>query len=65
MTVRLIVRTMDGSFGCLIGGPGTPAAMSYATFDIDVPELEKYLRRPTTENWTACTRAVVGAELKD
>lgn len=61
--IRLIIKTMDGSFAANLGGPGTPAEISYKTFDIDAPEIEKYLKQPIAENWSVASRAVIGAEV--
>mgnify|MGYP001580416093 CR=1 FL=1 len=61
--IRVIVRTVNSSMACNIGGPGAPVFTSYRTFDIDVPELELFLREPANERWECIERCVVGAEI--
>jgi len=61
--IRVIVRTMDGSFGCHIGGPGTPAEFSYKTFDIEAPELERFLSEDVGRNGSGVSRSPVGIEV--
>lgn len=39
--LRLIVRSVDCGAACHVGGP---VATKFATFDIDAPEVEQYLK---------------------
>jgi hypothetical protein len=41
MTVRLIVREDDAGMAANVGGS---VLTTYTTFDIDLPDLERYLR---------------------
>lgn len=63
--IRIIVRTMDGSFACHLGGPGTPAELSFKTFDIDAPELETFLREDVGRNNSGVSRSAIGIEVLD
>ena len=56
MSIRVIVQTCDANMAAHVGGP---VDTSYATFEIDAPALEQFLRfKPELG-----LRQVIGVEL--
>lgn len=58
MSIRVIVRSVDHSTAAHVGGP---SETYHATFLVEFPELETYLRAPKPGNFL--TREVIGVEL--
>jgi len=58
--IRVIVRTVNCANAAHVGGP---IDTDYKTFDVDLPELKKFLQEPTLNGWTYHAREVVGVEL--
>ncbi|MGE5523423.1 MAG: hypothetical protein ACM3SS_06900 [Rhodospirillaceae bacterium] len=56
--IRLVVRTCDAGMAANVGGE---VCVEYKTFDVDVPELEAFLREVGTYSF----KNIVGAELLD
>jgi hypothetical protein len=54
--IRIIVRSSDCGAAANVGGP---VYTDYRTFDVDIPELEEFLR----EQRTYLVREVVGVEV--
>ena len=55
--IRVIVQTCDANMAAHVGGP---VETTFATFDIEAPELESYLRVSPNPG----LRQVIGVELK-
>lgn len=61
MTLRLIVRTDDGNMAAQIGGG---VLVQYRTFDVDLPEVEAFLRAGGSNSGNDYSfRQLVGAEV--
>lgn len=56
MSIRVIVQTCDANMAAHVGGP---VETSFATFEIDAPALESYLRHSPNPG----LRQVIGVEL--
>lgn len=56
MSIRVIVQTCDANMAAHVGGP---VETTFATFEIDAPALESYLRFSPTPG----LRQVIGVEL--
>jgi hypothetical protein len=61
--LRLIIKCTDQGFACNIGGPGTVPDISMKTFDVDLPEVEKFLR--PGKAYPFVMREVIGVEVID
>jgi len=61
--IRLIIRTVDSSTAYHLGGPGTPIATSYQTFDVDAPNVEKFLSEFDGETNSCVERQILGVEV--
>ena len=61
--LRIIVRTVDSSTACNIGGPGTPLDVSFDTFEIDAPHIEEFLTEFVGKQNACVERCVIGVEL--
>jgi len=59
--IRLIIRSVNV---CDAAHAGGPADVEYTTFDVDLPEVEKYLRDVRFLN-SYESRVIIGAELRD
>lgn len=57
MAIRVIVQTCDANMAAHVGGP---VDTTFATFDIDAPALESYLRYTPNPG----LRQVIGVELR-
>ena len=63
MPLRIIVRTDDAGMACNVGGE---VLSEFKTFDVDLPELEKFLREVQQAGQTRFShRQVVGVEIMD
>jgi len=57
--IRLILSEADAGMAANVGGPVT---ITYKTFDIDAPEVEAWLKSPTS---SYAQRRLVGCEVLD
>jgi hypothetical protein len=60
--IRLICSETDAAQCAHVGGPVT---ITHKTFDVDIPELERWLREPKVNQWTYTERRFMGIELID
>ena len=58
--IRIIVETCDAAMAANVGGS---VHRTIKTFDIDLPELETFLREPETKALNFYHRQVVGIEV--
>ena len=58
--IRIIAFTADGGMAAHVGGP---VEISHQTFDVDIPELEKYLLEPRLNKWVYINRGCVRIEV--
>lgn len=59
--LRIVVRTDNAGMAANVGGA---VHTEYRTFDVDLPEIEEFLREPGAKRMTYTQRQVVGIELK-
>lgn len=60
MSLRIIVRTDNMNHAAHVGAP---VVTTYRTFDVDLPEVEEYLRAGGyNEDGSFLVRQVIGAE---
>jgi hypothetical protein len=59
--LRIIVRTVNTSAAAHVGGP---VEIQHTTFDIEAPEVEKFLLEPKQQGWQYAGRDVVGVEVR-
>lgn len=58
MTIRIIVRQSDEGAARHVGGP---VQTRHKTFDVELPELEQFLRAEGQPDYTS--REVIGVEI--
>jgi hypothetical protein len=58
--IRIIVQTDDAQMAANVGGH---VHTEHRTFDVDLPELEAFLREPHDQKWTYAHRQVIGVQL--
>jgi hypothetical protein len=58
--IRIIVLTDDAGMAANVGGH---VETSWKTFDVDLPEVEAFLREPLRANWKYTSRQVKGVEV--
>jgi len=61
VSIRIICR--DQSTIAAANVAGAQAEIAWRTFDIELPELEEWLRGPTDRSWSYTCREVIGAHL--
>ena len=55
--IRIIVRETDSGEACNV--PNGQTHLNFKTFDVELPEVEKYL----SEKWQYVSRQVIGVEV--
>jgi hypothetical protein len=58
--IRIVVQEAEAGMAANVGGP---VQIKYRTFDVNLPELEAYLREPKEQKLTYTDRQVSGVEL--
>lgn len=57
--IRLIIRTQSAGMAANVAG--AKAEIDFKTFDVEIPEVESYLRE--AEKWDYTNRQIIGVEL--